>query len=255
MPPLRRRSTLATARTSRRPADLYDRLQRLIVRGRLAPGARLTEVGVAERLGVSRTPVREALHRLQQDGLLVAGAPSGRTQLTVAPLERQELVELYHIAAALEGIAVRVVAGLPAGERQTLAVELGDLNDRFAAALRRPMAERDLDELFERHNAFHERFLTRGSGPQLLRQLGVIRPLVDRYEWYYGPLVGSDLEVSIAEHGAIVQAVASGDADAAELAVRANWWNGAERLAGAIDRVGERGAWCGRDRGSRIADR
>ena len=223
--------------------DVYERLQRLIVRGRLLPGARITEVGVAERLGVSRTPAREALHALQRDGLLVPAGSSSRTRLIVAPLRRTEMVELYHIAAALEGIAVRAVARQDAGMRRDAVTELRARNDRFASAARRPLAERNLDELFECHQAFHALLIERGAGTQLQRQLAVIRPLVDRYEWFYAPLAGSDLEVSINEHEAVVRAVRAGDADAADLALRANWWNGADRLGHAIDQVGDRGAW------------
>ncbi|HYW31511.1 MAG TPA: GntR family transcriptional regulator [Gemmatimonas sp.] len=230
-----------------RPADVYDQLQQLIVRGRLLPGVRLTEIGVAERLGVSRTPAREALHRLQQDGLLVptsaAAASSSRTRLVVAPLQRDEMVELYHIAAALEGVAVRVLSRQPADARRSLVTELQERNDRFATEARRPLAERNLDDLFERHQAFHALLIERGAGTQLQRQLAVIRPLVDRYEWFYAPLAGSNLEVSIDEHAAVVQAVRAGGPDASEAALRANWWNGAERLAQAIDRVGDRGTW------------
>ena len=229
-----------------RPADVYDQLQQLIVRGRLLPGVRITETGVAERLGVSRTPAREALHRLQQDGLLVpVAAPeaSSRTRLVVAPLQRGEMVELYHVAAALEGIAVRVVAERRDGTRQDVVDELHARNERFALAARRPLVQRNLDELFECHQAFHALLIERGAGTQLHRQLGVIRPLVDRYEWFYAPLAGSDLEVSINEHAAVVQALRAGDADAAEVALRTNWWNGAQRLAVAIDQVGDRGTW------------
>ena len=226
---------------------MYDRLQQLIVRGRLLPGARLTETGVAERLGVSRTPAREALHRLQQDGLLVpATAPvasSSRTRLVVAPLQREEMVELYHIAAALEGIAVRLLARQTADTRRDIVAELQERNERFATAARRPLVQRNLDELFECHQAFHASIIERGAGTQLQRQLAVIRPLVDRYEWFYAPLAGSDLEVSVNEHAAVVQALRAGDPDAAELALRANWWNGADRLALAIDQVGDRGTW------------
>ena len=242
VPTIRRAPGVPPRRASRpRPADVYDRLQRLIVRGRLAPGARVTELGVVERLGVSRTPVREALQRLRQAGLLVAAPGSGRTQLAVAPLVREEMAELYGIAAALEGLAVRVVAARPAPERRALASELGALNERFAAELRRAAAERDLDELFERHNAFHELVVARGAGPRLRDQLAAVRPLLDRYEWYYAPLTGPDHEVSVREHEAVVRAVRAGDPDAADAALRANWLNSAERLAGAIDSVGGRG--------------
>ena len=238
----------AASRASRsadrpRPVDVHERLQRLIVRGRLLPGARITEVGVAERLGISRTPAREALHRLQSDGLLVPASSSSRTRLIVAPLQRGEMVELYHIAAALEGIAVRALAQEPADTRRDLVADLQMLNAEFATAVRRPLAKRNLDELFECHHAFHAFLIARGAGAQLRRQLTVIGPLVDRYEWFYAPLAGADLEVSVREHAAVIQAVRAADADAAEAALRANWWNSADRLAEAIDQVGDRGTW------------
>ena len=73
----------------RAAGPVYQRLRDLIVRGRLGPGARVTEAQAAAELGVSRTPVREAMQRLVRDGLLVPanGEHGGRTRLVVAPME------------------------------------------------------------------------------------------------------------------------------------------------------------------------
>src|SRR3954469_17001356 len=100
MPKRRRRQHGLTA---------YDTLRDRIVRGRLAPGARLIETELASELGVSRTPVREAIVRLVQDGLAVAPRRSTRTQVVVTPLTAADLHELYTIMGALEGAVARVV--------------------------------------------------------------------------------------------------------------------------------------------------
>jgi len=207
----------------------------LIVRGRVPPGARLTEAEVATRLAVSRTPAREALRRLHQEGLLVAtgGGRGAQTRLLVAPMTREDVEELYHLAGALEGVAARRVELLAPAERRALGAALREAEAAFRAeAQRRPP---DFDRLFERHDAFHRTLVTACAGPRTRALLDTIRPQLDRYEWYYAPLIGPDFRPTYAEHAAIIRAVIAGEADAAEQAVRANWWNGAERLAGKIE--------------------
>src|SRR5207244_8598966 len=80
------------ARSARgdRIARAYQQLRELIVWGRLAPGSRVIESDIAERLGVSRTPVRSALHRLQQEGYIVGVGRGSEQRLTVAPLTQDE---------------------------------------------------------------------------------------------------------------------------------------------------------------------
>ncbi len=222
----------------RAAAPVYARLRDLIVRGRLPPGARVTEAGIAQDLGVSRTPVREAMHRLVRDGLLVPvdGHGGGRTRLAVAPMDPGTLGQLYQIAGALEGLAGRGAAALPAGQRAALARRLQTAERAFrAAAARRPL---DYDRLFERHDAFHRTLVETTAGAELKAQLDVIRPRVDRYEWYYAPLVGPDFGPTYREHAGIIQAVRSGTAETIERAVRANWVLGAGRLVRALAAAG-----------------
>ena len=73
-----------------RPEQVYARLRDLIVQGLLAPGSRIVETEIASRLGVSRTPVREALQRLQQEGYVMGSPGAQQSRLTVAPLTRDE---------------------------------------------------------------------------------------------------------------------------------------------------------------------
>src|SRR5688572_17327511 len=98
----------ATAlRTRSRAEFVYESLRDAISDGRIAPGERVREEEVARNLGVSRTPVREALQRLQQRGLLVLGAGRG---LVVARLTQQQVIELYAMRQILEGSAARFAA-------------------------------------------------------------------------------------------------------------------------------------------------
>src|SRR5688500_20255967 len=86
----------------------------MIVHGRLPPGARIAEGPLAEMLGVSRTPVRESLQRLRQEGLLVevVGGSGLRGRLAVAPLQRKRMEELYALAGTNEALAVRGLSRL-----------------------------------------------------------------------------------------------------------------------------------------------
>ena len=78
-----------------RIARAYQQLRELIVWGRLAPGSRVIESDIAERLGVSRTPVRSALHRLQQEGYIVGVGRGSEQRLTVAPLTQDDARDLF----------------------------------------------------------------------------------------------------------------------------------------------------------------
>ena len=236
-----RRTTSSPPSRATVSLEIYDKVRALIVRGRLLPGTRVTEADVAKELQVSRTPAREALRRLQQERLLVpAGASDGaKVRLVVPPMTADEALELYAAAGALEGVVVRNVMNHGAGERLAFAAELA----KAQAAFRREATKRtpDWDRLFELHHAFHEALRTRLAGPRLRLLLDGLRPHLDRYEYFYGPLHRSGFEATFEEHDAIVAAIESGRADAAERAVRANWFNGADRLVKIVERVGEAG--------------
>ena len=92
------------------PGSGLRRLRDLIVQGLLAPGSRIVETEIATRLGVSRTPVREALQRLQQEGYVMGSPGAQQSRLTVAPLTRDDVYELLNIVGALEGMGARGAA-------------------------------------------------------------------------------------------------------------------------------------------------
>ena len=86
---------------------VFAALRNEIRDGRLQPGDRLVETEIAQRLGVSRTPVREALKRLESDGVVAFGLPRG---LTVTKLTHRQILELYAVREVLEGAAARFAA-------------------------------------------------------------------------------------------------------------------------------------------------
>jgi len=115
---LREKNTVTVVR-SNRAGSAYQRLRELIVHGRLVPGSSVIEADLANRLGVSRTPVREALRLLQQEGLVVRN-PAGvtKSRLAVAPLTKEDARELYWIVGRLVGMAAQRTAALKPRERR-----------------------------------------------------------------------------------------------------------------------------------------
>lgn len=224
-----------------RPELVYRKLRELIVRGQLAPGTRIVETDVAKRLDVSRTPVRGALQRLQQEGYIVDSPALQQSRPTVAPLTREDARELFSILAEVEGLAARFAAARPAAEREKLAAELTTINTQFkkAADARQPNHNR----LWELDERFHRRYVEVAAGPRLLALFEAVKPQAERYERIYVSLLARDLTASVGEHTTIIRAIRSGNIDAAQAAVQTNWRNAAERLGSVITNVGERGQW------------
>lgn len=217
-----------------RPADAYLRLRRLLIRGGILPGARVTEADLSARLNVSRTPVREAMRRLLADGLLRTDGGGARPRMAAAPVGAADVVELYQAAGALEGIVARGVGALSSPVRRRLATEMRQRDAEFRDETKR--RDLDYDALFERHDAFHRTLHDACAGTTIRALFEALRPRLDRYEWLYAPLIGPDFSATYAEHAAIIIAVRDGGPASAERAVRANWFNGGERLAQVLTR-------------------
>ena len=169
------------------------------------------------------------MRRLITEGLLVSDGGGARPRTAAAPVGPTDAIELYQAAGALEGIVARAVVTLAAAERRKLAADMRQRDAAFRAATRqRPL---DFDTLFETHDAFHRALHDACAGATIRALFETMRPRLDRYEWLYAPLIGPDFTATYAEHAAIIAAVRDGSAAAAERAVRANWFNGGDRLA------------------------
>lgn len=219
----------------------YDQLRELIVHGRLAPGSRIIESDIADRLGLSRTPTRSALHRLQQEGYVVALDRTKERRLAVAPLTQSDAMELFQIVGQLEGLAARATAELAAVERAEVVTRLRALNADLAAAGRAIPA--DPTRLFDLDMAFHRAYVEAGAGPRLLALHDAFKPQAERYARLYVNSLVEEISTSVGEHEVINQSIEAGEPDAACEAVEMNWRNAAQRLSRVIGLHGERGSW------------
>jgi len=232
-----------TVRGSRRdrPKQVYEQLRHLIVHGRLAPGSRLVETDIAGRFEVSRTPVRGALQRLQQEGYIVDSPSMRQSRPTVAPLTGEDAEELFDIVGDLEGRAALLASELPPAQRKQLVSELTAINAEFrkTATAARP----DHNRLWDLDERFHKRYVDAAAGPRLKALHDSVKPQAERYERLYVSFLAGEIATSVEEHEVIIRAIAGGDGEAAKAAVQTNWHNAAERLGRVIERVGDRGTW------------
>ncbi len=225
----------------KRPTQVYEQLRALIVGGQIAPGTRLVEVDIAARLDVSRTPVRAALQRLQQEGYVILSPGLQQARPVVAPLTQGDGREVFHVVGELEALAAEGAARLTAAVRRSLVADLRALNQELGREAEESRPDhallQDLDE------RFHARYVAVGAGPRLSALHAAVKPQAQRYERLYISMLSGQMPTSVAEHNAIIRAIRAGDPETARQAVRTNWRNAAERLATAIERAGERGAW------------
>lgn len=219
----------------------YQRLRALIIGGQLAPGSWLIEAELSAQLGLSRTPVRSALQTLQKEGYVRSSGRAARSRMTIAPLTNEDARELYSIIGRLEGLAARATAQLPVDKRRELVVELSRLNRELIKVARQKQAEAGV--IFETDLNFHRTVVEASGGPRLQELHRTVQPQAERYWRLYASAVLDQLSESIEEHAAIIEAIESGDAAAAESGIQRNWENGAERLAKVMQALGERGTW------------
>lgn len=218
----------------------YHDLRGVIVWGQLPPGSRISERIVADRLGLSRTPVRSALHRLEQEGFVASQGRGRERRLIVAPLTLADGQEVYFIVGHLEGLAARAAAMLPSARRRAIATRLRELNRELSAESRK---DGDAARLFDLDLEFHRTYVDGVVGPRLLTLHRAIKPQSERYSRLYVSVLLEELSTSVKEHEVIVTSIAKGDPDAAQRAVETNWNNAARRLTRIITQHGERGSW------------
>ena len=218
----------------------YQELRRIIVWGQLPPGARISERLIADRFGLSRTPVRSALHRLEQEGFVASTGRDRERRLIVAPLTMDDSQEVYTIVGHLEGLAARTAASLPPARRKEIVARLRALNAELADQARRGG---DAENFYSLDIEFHRSYVEGVVGPRLLTLHRAIKPQSDRYSRLYVSVFLGQVATSVREHEEIADGIARGDADAAQRAAEMNWYNASERLARVIASHGERGNW------------
>jgi DNA-binding GntR family transcriptional regulator len=189
---------------------VYRTLRHGIVHGDLAPGERLRSDALANELRVSRTPVREALRKLEAEGLV---AHSG-SRLVVRAFSEKDLTELFYVREALEGMAARLAA-----ENATPSeiLEIGELLEDMEAVRRRG----DIDVLRRLTGEFHQLVCRASHNDRLLQSLQSLLDHVRQIQTSTLYSEGRPAE-ALKEHRGLLQAIEAGDGDRAENLARAH---------------------------------
>jgi DNA-binding GntR family transcriptional regulator len=227
-----------TTVTASRLQTSYDELRSLIIEGVFAPGTRLLETEIADRLGVSRATAQSALKRLHHEGII--RRPSGnRAPWIVAPLTIRGFREVVDVLLAATWLAARRAAELDSDEREKLADELRAINEEFREiGSELPVDTDRVDELDWR---FHCHLVDRMVSARLREVYHSQHPLRVLYGRQYARGLGNRSSISVHNHAAIIDAIEQGDADAADLATRLHWSGACERFEEVIAQIGEQG--------------
>jgi DNA-binding GntR family transcriptional regulator len=195
-PPLKRGVALSE--------QVYQMVRGLIVSGRMRPGETVIEAALAARLGVSRTPVREALKRISDEGLIKVFAQSGTF---IAPISRKALEEAYIIRTALEAESVARAAG---HLTQSHAEDFAD----NVAAHERAIKRRQFAEAIRLDDTFHRMIAEVNELHMLWRAVDVSKAQMDRGRHLAIPEPGMGA-ATIRQHRQILEAMLAGNADRA----------------------------------------
>ncbi|MFJ3669749.1 GntR family transcriptional regulator [Streptomyces sp. NPDC090106] len=203
---MREALTAAATRRVARPAPLrqavYDALTELIVSGSLKPGQHLVEAELAEHLGVSRQPVREALQRLQTDGWVDLRPAQGA--FVHSPTE-EEAAQLLGVRSVLETYSARLAAQNAKPEDVE---RLWELQQNGVDAL----TTGDGEGLVTANTALHS-FLTSLAANDVLTEM--LAQVGQKVRWYYTPIAKPRGKEAWNEHAQLIKAIARGDADRA----------------------------------------
>jgi DNA-binding GntR family transcriptional regulator len=189
--------------------DAYATLRSIIRSGELGPGERLVEIDLADRLALGRAAIRTALARLEQDGL-VERAPYRGARVRV--IGEAEAVEILEARGALEGVAARHAARRATPKDvDALRFILKKMSQRHGAG--------DLHAVSELNATLHGRILRIANLPRIAKLIDDLNAQNVRHQFRTVLAAGRPAQ-SLREHGAIVDAIARGDGDAAESAMR-----------------------------------
>ncbi|MBC9246608.1 GntR family transcriptional regulator [Paracoccus sp. 11-3] len=196
----------APAKSVAYESDAYSLILAAIEVGTYRPGDRLVEAELADRFGVSRTPVREALQRLETQQMVVR---DGRS-LIVATLDHNQLAELYVVRAELEGLAARLAARHATPEEVRVLAQMVSEDQK---AINDPQA------LARANKRFHHQIHLASHNRYLVQQLDLVHRSMALMARTSLAAEGRS-ETALAEHKRIVDAIAAGDGNAADQALR-----------------------------------
>jgi DNA-binding GntR family transcriptional regulator len=218
------RTPLMTDLAKKKPSraeSLYRSVKDMAILFEFKPGERINEVGLAQRLGASRTPLREALNRLVAEGFLVLKQDRG---FFCRELKPREMFELYQFRAVLEVAAIRLAC------EQATEQEVADLA-QFLDETGPQEGGRNSQELVALDEFFHEKIMALSRNMEMSRTLENINARIKYFRWVD---MDSKREGTQQEHRAIVQALMARDADLAARRMETHITRRLEQITAAI---------------------
>ena len=188
--------------------SVYKFLRKAVYSGYFQPGERLVEASLAERLNVSRTPLREAIKRLETEGLVETIPNKGAAVLKSSP---EEIEEMYFIAGVLEGLAAYLAV-------ENISKENIDRMREIELILEDGECQSDYERWLKLNNEFHNIFISACKRSLLIRLLNQRTGPLGRY-WYLGCTSPGMIDSCIFAHKNILEAFSERDAEAARKAV------------------------------------
>lgn len=179
---------------------VFTTMREAIINGDFKPGQRLMEVQLADQMGVSRTPVREAIRKLELEGLVVMVPRKGAY---VAGLSSEDVKEVLEIRAVLEGLAASLAA------KQATKSEVEDLKG-IVEQFKQAAKDQDVVKLIQFDSDFHDVMYRASKNKKLIQLLSSLREQVQRFRVAYFTKI-KNTEILIAEHNELLQAVEAGD--------------------------------------------
>lgn len=200
---------IVNEKTKSREEEVYLKLEEEILGGQLKRGDALTEMSVSARLGVSRTPVRAALHRLAEEGLVEISPNRGAVVVGVTV---DDLIDTYKIRIRLEGLASAMAAARMTDEEKAELRESVELSEYY-------VAKGNTEKLKELDTAFHN-IIYRASGNRMLsRILSELHRNIKTYRKLSMTVPGR-VEKTAEEHREILNAILAGDGERADTLTR-----------------------------------
>lgn len=190
-------------------SQAYQEVKAIILEGRIAPGKKLKEGDLAKALGISRTPIREAINRLAKEGLLEIFPQRGAY---VVQFTEKDIFELFLIRENLEGLAARL-----ASQRMTKA-SLAKL-ESCIQGFREPFGDKDIQRYAREDFKFHQSIVNLSEAQRLIQLVSSLHDHIRMYRLTTRG-VAAKMKPSLAEHRQIIEALGRGDADESERRMR-----------------------------------
>jgi DNA-binding GntR family transcriptional regulator len=194
---------------------VFETLREAILEGKLTPGERVMEVQLAEQLGVSRTPVREAIRKLELEGLLVMVPRKGAY---VADVSLKDVIDVLEVRASLEGLA----ASLGAERRESVDIELLEEKTR---ELVRCVEQKDTDGMIKSDADFHDILLKASKNDKLTAIVEGLRDQVHRFRVIYFTEYEENAKRLIEEHEEILDSLRGKDMAKAQESAESHIYN------------------------------